>query len=373
MKRIKTFLIIFIFSFVGIVGWQKVSANDQIGFSVNAILPKNQANPDSSYFDLLMTPGQKQTVQVQLGNSSNQEVIVEIASASATTNINGVVEYSPNDIKADARLKFDAAKLITPPKEIKLPPMKTIVVDIPVQMPNESFKGVIAGGLTFKKKADSTQVSQEKGVSVNNLYQFVVGILMRQEKGDISPDLVMNSVGPGQVNYRNVINANLQNKAMGYLNDMKVEAVIQGVDNKALKYTFANENMKMAPNTNFDLPIPVSKQGALGDGEFSQPLEPGKYEVSMIVYGQLDKAGQYKVKNLKGEEVSFRYKWTFTGDFTIAGAKAAELNAKDVTIKKDNSWIMWAIIIGLLALIVFLLLFLLFKKRKKDDENKEIK
>ncbi|WP_254557574.1 WxL protein host-binding domain-containing protein, partial [Salmonella enterica] len=79
-----------------------------------------------------------------------------------------------------------------------------------------------------------------------------------------------------QVNYRNVINANLQNPMAGYLNQMYVQAEVKGLSNSKLSYKANKEMLQMAPNSNFDYPV------SIGDGN---KLEAGKYRLSMTVYG----------------------------------------------------------------------------------------
>lgn len=100
---------------------------------------------------------------------------------------------------------------------------------------------------------------------------------MQQNKNTVAPDLKLNKVEPSQVNYRNVINANLQNLMAGYLNQMYVQAEVKGVSNSKLSYKANKEMLQMAPNSNFDYPV------SIGDGN---KLEAGKYRLSMTVYGQ---------------------------------------------------------------------------------------
>ena len=96
-------------------------------------------------------------------------------------------------------------------------------------MPKENFNGVIAGGITFKEKDSEKTNSNSKGLSIQNKYAYVVALLMQQNKNTVAPDLKLNSVEPSQVNYRNVINANLQNPMAGYLNQMYVQAEVKGL------------------------------------------------------------------------------------------------------------------------------------------------
>ncbi|MDR2833907.1 MAG: DUF916 and DUF3324 domain-containing protein [Streptococcaceae bacterium] len=371
-KLLKNFLIVMLLTIGGLLGVTSAHASS-FNFSVNPILPDNQVDKNVGYFDLLMTPGQKQTVEVAVSNSTDKEVTVEVGIAPATTNINGTVEYSPNDIKPDPTLKHNMKDLAITPGEIKLAPKSSQTVKVDVTMPNEAFKGIIAGGITFKQKSSETDTatSDQKGVSIKNEYAFAVGLLMRQNPERVSPDLTLNNVFANQVNARNVISANLQNKATGFLNQMIVNAHIKGITDTSVTFNLLKSMMQMAPNTNFDLPIPVSIQGALGANTFSEPLKAGKYHLSMVVNGQKDPNGPYKAKDEQGKEETYLYQWKFERDFEITGAKADELNKLDVTIKQGWPWWYWLLMALAALLVIFFLFFILWKRRKKDEEEEE--
>ncbi|MFC4652247.1 DUF916 and DUF3324 domain-containing protein [Lactococcus nasutitermitis] len=361
MKKNKKFII---FAFLlGIITLfsHSVSANE-FSFSVKADLPSNQIG-SNSYFDLKMSPGASQTITVELSNSTNKTVIVEEGLASATTNINGVVEYSPNNIKPDATLKYNMKDYVTLPSEVSLPPKSVKKVNIKVTMPNKNFTGVMAGGLTFQEKTSDTtkSSSKKKGLSIQNKYAYVVALLMQQNQNPVSPNLKMNTVAPGQVNYRNVINANLQNPEATYLNSFYAQADIKGITNTKLEYKANKEMMQMAPNSNFNYPV------ALGNGK---KLQAGKYRLTLTAYGQKDATnGKYSMIDSQGKTQKFDYKWQFTRDFTITAAKAKELNAKDVTIKPEKSYTAWIIAIIIIILLLLILFIILWKRRKKDDDD----
>ncbi|PQC31517.1 cell surface protein [Enterococcus mundtii] len=377
MKRAKFYLTMFVMVMTMVIGGNVVQANE-FQFSMTPVLPENQAE-EVSYFDLLMTPGQKQTIHVLLDNSTDKVVTVEANVASATTNINGVVEYSPSENEIDKTLKYDLADHVKMPKEVALQPNSQTDVAIEVTMPSETFDGVIAGGLTFKQKSSETDTSStdKKGVSLKNEFSYVEALLLQQTKTKVAPSLTLNHVAPSQVNARNVINANLQNSEMGYLNQMKVDATVTNVDDPSMTFTSVKEMMQMAPNTNFDYPIAISNQGMLDSGNPSQPMKAGTYHLVMDVYGQKDPSGEYvqteKDAEGKDTDVHYAYKWHFEKDFTISAEKAKELNAKDVTIEKSNTWLYFLIGGILLALLAFILFFILWKRRKKNEEDEEDK
>jgi LPXTG-motif cell wall-anchored protein len=341
----------------------KVHANE-FSFSVNPVLPANQAVPNVSYYDLLLNPGQTQTVEVTLMNGTDKEVTVNATLASATTNLNGVVEYGKNAIKPDPTLKYDIAKFGNIPSKIELAAHETKQIPVTVTMPDASFDGVIAGGLTFKQDASqvSASASDKKGISIKNEFQYVVAFLMQQSQNVPAPDLHLNGVTAAQVNYRNVINANYQNSAMNYLKNMVVDSSVYVKGSNKAVYNTTKTMMQMAPNSNFEMPLALN----------GQAFKPGTYTYKSTVYGYKDPSGQYVYQPTTGAAEHYDYKWTFEKDFTISGQQAQALNKKDVSLPHpaNNTWIY--LLIGALVLIILLLIFfILFKRRKKDDEEKE--
>lgn len=369
MKKIKKLIMwsTILLAILGTILSGNIVKASQLGFSVTANVREldNRAS-DQSFFDLILEPGQKQTVTVTLKNDTNRQMTVEQEVSSATTNINGVVEYSPNNIEADKSLRFNYDDLVQTEQEIVLAPHSEKTINIDLQMPEEHFDGQLVGGLTYREKIDEEEAIPEnqEGLAVTNRFAFVIALLMRQNKVAVEPDLKLHDVGPGQVNYRNVINANLQNPAMTFLNRMHVNAKVQGIDNPEIEYSVNRDRMQMAPNTNFDFPISLE----------GQPLRPGRYRMTMTVNGVQDDQGDYTAENSEGEEITYRHEWQFEREFTITAEKADELNERDVTLEpEDRSWLKWLLVGLLLLLILLFLWFILWKRRKKEDEEEKAK
>ncbi|WP_142424181.1 DUF916 and DUF3324 domain-containing protein [Enterococcus casseliflavus] len=359
MKKINQLLALLfasIFFFVPTIG-----TASEFNFAVNPVIPENQIDKEKTYFDLKMAPGTVQTVEVQLRNDTDQEVVIAPVIASATTNLNGVVEYGENDIEADETLPYDMADLIEVEKEITIPKQSQITLPLKITMPSESFEGVIAGGLTLKETTEENATAdseEDQGLAIKNEYAYVVAILLRQNTAEVAPDLKLLDVGPGQVNSRNTINVTLQNPEAAYLNSLRLINEVKKEGDSDVLYSSDTSRMQMAPNSNFSYPISLE----------GQRLEAGTYVLTFVAYGGKSEEGQYKVENEEGEEESYLYKWTFEKEFTVTGDVARDLNQKDVTIETDYTWL-YFLIGGLLLLLAFLLL--LWYRRKKKNETDE--
>ena len=64
------------------------------GFSVSPVMPENQNPQSSGYFDLNVSPDQQQELVINVTNTSDVEITVLMNLFPATTNRNGIVDYS---------------------------------------------------------------------------------------------------------------------------------------------------------------------------------------------------------------------------------------------------------------------------------------
>ncbi|MBO0472897.1 DUF916 domain-containing protein [Enterococcus ureasiticus] len=124
-----------------------------VGFLYKTNHPENQID-DSGYFNLKMTPGQKQKVSITLTNLGKKEVTVEVNLNGARTNSNGVLEYGKTKLDKDASMKFDFTDIVKGPKEITLPPESDKDLELEINMPETSYDGIILGGIQLQKVSD---------------------------------------------------------------------------------------------------------------------------------------------------------------------------------------------------------------------------
>lgn len=319
----------------------------ELKFSVEPILPENQFNKENTYFDLKVTPNQKQTLKIHMRNDTDKEVIVEPTIKPATTNLNGVVEYGISNSKLDDTAPYDISKLLkVKEKEAKIPAKKAIDLEIELQMPKEAFDGVLAGGITLQEKEQKEETKNEtkkQGLAIENRYAYVVAVVLRENEKEIKTKLELQSVEASQVNARNVINAKLRNPEPRYLNRLSIETGITKQGEKEKLYTSKKSDMQMAPNSSFSFPISLK----------GEKLEAGKYTLNMIANS--------------GDK-----KWEFKKDFEIGSQEAKELNKKDVTIESGLPlWLYMAI--ALLVLVVIGLIITIATLKKKAAKKKKKK
>jgi hypothetical protein len=319
----------------------------EFNFAVTTVIPENQRDKDKTYFDLLMEPSQQQTIEIELRNDTDKDVKINPEINAATTNINGVVEYGSNDIKTDPTLFYKMEDIVTTEEEVVIPANGNYRLKLDINMPEEEFNGFLAGGITLKEiedeeNSDTNNSDDGTGMSIKNEYAYVVAILLSENDTEIVPELRLNDVFPDQINARNVISANIQNIMPMYMNQMTVEAKVTKKGSSVVLYESSSEGLQMAPNSNFNYPIPLN----------GEKMKGGNYTLTLTAASM-------------GEE------WTWTKDFTIEGEKAVALNKADVSIKQtDYAWLYVAIGIGLLLLVIILWILILIKKKRKKSNEK---
>ncbi|MGL9847813.1 hypothetical protein IGJ91_002983 [Enterococcus sp. DIV0765f] len=316
-----------------------------LSFYVTPEFPESQVEGSDSYFDLNLATGQTETLALKLQNASSEPIQVQVTPHTAYTNVHGVVEYGKDAETPDTSLSYSLDKLIDPSGVVTLAGNETKTITVPLHMPEESFEGFLAGGLrvTEVKEETKEEVSDEEGVAIKNEFAYVVGVAVSNSRDSVQPDLELLDVFADQLNYRNVISANLQNVTPTFVNRLAVEVTVQRAGENDVLYEASEERMQMAPNSNFNFPISLE-----GDR-----FQSGEYVL--------------KLTATSGEEV-----WQWERKFTIDADEARSLNRADVTIDTSINW--WIVAsVSLIILLLLIILWLLTKKRreKTDEEVKQ--
>lgn len=319
-----------------------VSAEENLSFYVTPEFPESQVEGSGRYFDLNSEPGSTEELTLKIQNANDQAKTIEITAHTAFTNVQGVVEYGKDAEKVDPTLPYSLADLIEPPVPIELAGNETKTVKVMLNMPKEAFSGFLAGGLRIaevKEKPQETETSGE-GVAIKNEFAYVIGVVVSNDRSAVKPDLDLLDVFADQLNYRNVISANLQNFTPTFVNHLEVEATVQKEGENDILYRAKQEQMQMAPNSNFNFPISLE-----GDR-----FRSGDYVLKMTARS--------------GEE-----EWQWERKFTIEADTARALNQQDVTIDTSLNW--WHVAaISLIILLLLIIVWLLIKKRRpKNDEE----
>jgi hypothetical protein len=332
-----------------LVGLGIVANHDRVyagsmNYSVKANIPENQINKNLTYFDLKMSPGSKQTISLTVKNGSSKEMELMIEPNTAITNQNGVIDYSKHEHEQDSSLKYAFSELISPKQKVMLKGNETKEVSFTIQMPKEPLDGVILGGFYIYEINQAEETLADHPVQLNNEFSYVIGVKLSETDKIVKPNLTLNVVQAGLMNYRPVVTVNLQNVEAVIVNDLEVNASVTKEGQQQTLHETKKSKMSMAPNSNFDFPI-------RWDGK---PLEPGKYHV-------------YVTAN------SGNQTWKFDKMFEINAENAQQINdiAVETTAEKENKFVYWGMGAIILILVFIIIILLLKTKRGEYIQNDE--
>lgn len=340
MKNVLSILFLLLLIILGNISNSQVVFAGTMEYSVKANIPKNQIDKKLTYFDLKMVPGSKQTISLTVKNTSKKEKKIIIEPNTAITNQNGVIDYSKPKYKKDSSLKYAFSDLISPKQEITLKENETKKVPFTIQMPKESFDGVILGGFYIYEINKEDKAKENNQVQIKNEFSYVIGVKLTETDKVVKPELKLNKVQAGLMNYRTVVTANLQNTEAVIINNLNVYAWITKEGKKEKLHSTKKSKLSMAPNSNFDFPINWD----------NQKLEPGKYHLFVTA--------------TDGDQT-----WKFNKMFEIKGADAKMINKTAVEVEKDYTFLFIGLAVLILALIIIIIILL--KKKKRGEENEE--
>lgn len=332
MKKV-ALVLIFVFS---VLGFRQVALADSNDFSVTPVLTENQNPEVPSYFDLTVTPNQKQTLKIKIKNNSNESVKYKLYVNTATTNQNGIIDYSITNFEKDESLKLSLKDCLTLTEQnIDVPANSEKEVSLELSIPETPFEGIALGGITVEPTIE------EGSDGVNNIFTRTLAIQLTETAKEISPKLEGGEVKVSQENLRNNVKFELRNITPTIISKVNAEIAITKKGNKNPILTQTKDQLSFAPNSKFNLMTEWDKQ-----------FDPGEYTYSI------------KLADGKGN------KWSFSKNFEIKGEIAEKLNETSVDEKKSLIKDYLVYTIALLTLIVISLVIWIVSKKLKEAKRK---
>ncbi|WP_416827948.1 DUF916 and DUF3324 domain-containing protein [Ectobacillus polymachus] len=311
-----------------------VANAEDVGYSVRAIIPENQIDKNQTYFDLLMKPKEKQVIQVEIMNNSNEDMDINIHITNPISNRNGLIDYTNINAEVDESLKVPITKVASiEEKTVRVPAKKSKIVPIQLEMPEAEFDGIMLGGIYFEKSLGKEESTQGQ---ISNKLAYVIGMKLSETNTEVKPNLQLKSVKPGLVNYHTAVIANIQNSAPVIVDNLTLKAKVYNSSGKEINQVDVKD-YRMAPNSNMDFAIDWK----------NKEISPGKYTLKL--YADTGKQN-----------------WNWEEEFVIPSKDANVLNKEAVGIVKDYKLYF---IIGLLFIILILVYIIFRLVRKNKQQN----
>lgn len=337
MRKLLKYLLIL---FIGLGNWTGIvaeGAEDEmgVGYSVRAILPENQQENGHSFFDLRMTPGQKQTIQIEISNESDKEVHYSVELNDGITNNNVIIDYPKNEGAVDETLKYPFHTIAEAAEKISVPAKSKKMVDISLAMPAEQYDGIILGGIRVAIEEAAASNSEE---SVKIATSYTIGVILTETDTVVEPDLVLKKVSGDIRGLKPQFSIQLQNPQAINIQNLILDAKVYKEGESEVYKEEIVENKRVAPNSTFHYFVPT-------DG---QPLEAGRYQLHLTAKDDLGNS------------------WSFDEAFVVTEQEANTINEQAVGITVQNSNRLLYIALGILSgVILLLLIYLIVNRRKK--------
>lgn len=315
-------------------------------FTAEAVLPDNQYSKDVTYFDVKVAPNQKQELEVKLKNNTSKELEIIPSVNRAQTNLSGVVTYALKSKDNEAGLKYNIEDIVKISEDkIVLKANEEYNLKLQVNIPEEQFEGILAGGIYLLN--NTTQKSEG---NLKNYFAREIGIVLRESdsSNDVLGDIKLQKIKVNQLSSRNVVSVFLENAQPAYINGFSIKGTVtkKGETEPTLKID--QQNFSMAPNSVFDLPISLE----------GKPFIAGTY-------------------TFKAQATHKDRTWDLEKEFEITAKEAKKYNKLDVSIDKtsifDNKLVV-ALMIAMM-LLIFIIVILVIRNilnKKKEKKRKEI-
>lgn len=324
--------------------------NTGTGFYVRAVLPENQLDKGITYFDLGMSPGRTQTLEVEVVNETDAEIAIDVKAVSASTNRGGVIDYQTPGIR-DKTLEHPFSGLAKPESDrLSIPANSTATAFVAVTMPEAEYDGVVLGSLVFTRQPQAAGENSE-GVTLQNAFSYVIGVKLSENDNQVLPDFELDSVAAETVNYQPAMVHHIRNKNAAIAKGISLHAVIRGADGRPVAEA-EQKNVDMAPNS--VMPWALTPGAGVEDNPPSTALQPGAYSTLVTL--------EYGGKT-----------WTFEQTFTATKEEADTVNSQSIGSESPegpNTVIVVLLIAAFIIIVLLGIIILLILRRRGDRSNR---
>lgn len=246
----------------------------------------------------------------------------------ATTCRNGFISYT-NVTNYDESLKYPLSDILKlNQSEYTVPAGDSVTATAVLNMPKESYEGIILGGLVFTKADDSPEHSEENKTStqIENEYQYVVGVMLSENDSKVKANMNLKYIEPTLANYHTNLAVNLQNDTSIIIPNLKISGTVYKKGSSEVYKFTEKENIKIAPNSNFDFMIDWN----------NHKFEAGEYRIHVVAQNE-------------------EYFWEWDENFKISSQEANDANKDAVDlISSTQNWIYIVLAVLILISIAFL-------------------
>jgi len=242
-------------------------------FNVEPELPENQRQNGSTFFDLLVTPGQEQDLTVVIKNTSDHAITVMVEVITASTGRNGQINYT-SDGEMDETLRYSFEDLASlPESDFDIPAQSSIRVTINLKTPDDTFDGAILGSIKVLREA-TPEERDEAGKPVSQYASVnAVRLVNREDAEDIPVDLILGEISSELLNNKESIVIPIRNTQPRLVLGASAKAQIYLADGNQPIFEYNMEKLDFAPNSIFPFSFVDEEGNDIDAGEYRAVIE----------------------------------------------------------------------------------------------------
>ena len=326
-------LLLFIsFGSQSFVNAQESSSSEKPGnYTVTPNFGISQKKETSNFYDMKLAPKASDNFELTLNNESNQPQTFQIEINNATTNLNGIVDYTQSKFKKDPSMKLDLKDLIkNDSPQLTVGGHQSHTVRFHLTMPDQAFNGILLGGIVVRPVQE-----KKEGKGIQNVFIHTIALRIAENDTPVHSELIGGDVKIGQENLHNQVSMAIRNPQAKLMSQLNGDFIITKKGETKPLVNIQKQNLSIAPNSAFELPVSLNDH-----------FKPGTYTYKIV---------------LKNDHED----WQFSKDFTIKESEANMYNqtSVDYTKKTDLNWIHY-MLVGI-TLFLLLILFYFLGKRSK--------
>lgn len=330
------YLALFMSLFLFLFPVQSMAEDDNLGYSVSAILNGKQIDPEKSYFYIQTTPGEQQELAVTIKSTKEAPVNVKVSVQDAFTGNKGTVEYTSDKELLDSTLTNPMSSILkveTP--KVTVENFGATEAKFTLTPPSESYQGVKMGTLVFE-----VDDSEEDAGPVGTEFSYRIGILTSETGEEYENSQTLNLLDAKSMLLRGkkMILATLQNPEPKVLSRLAITAELKNKETGKVMKKEQVENYALAPNSKFDFEMDWGTSN----------IPAGKYVLKMVAKSPYND-------------------WQFEKEFTITGEQAKSMNDQSAFKIITPTWIKGATILCL-SLTIGVTGTLLVRRKKMEAE-----
>lgn len=236
-------------------------------YTVTPVLPADNQD-HASYFKLAVRPHQHRRLRLKIANQGKTAQRYDVVARIATTNSNGIVDYSRNN--RAKMLPAQATALFAPQAQtVRVPAQATRTVTVELTVPAHAFKGVMLAGLTVREHTTATALKATKGTGVVARAEYVVALEFYTHRPINlgSPDLTVHRAQYQLAQAYPQVALAMVNRTPALVSQGRLHATLTTAAGKKVRH-FQRNDLLFAPQSQFTLGLDLGSQ-ALAAGQYT--------------------------------------------------------------------------------------------------------